>query len=234
MLELPASGRDWDAFAGYARDSDADSIVLDPDASLRPPATRPTDALPATVAPVGPDGRERPLAGAGGRVAALTTFAVSLLFYLALGDPTDLFDLVTGVATAALVAGVFGRVAFATPPTENTLPRLVRAVVVLPYLLWAVTKSSVAVAAVVLRPEMPIDPSIDRITPRTASDLERAVLANAITLTPGSLTVAVRDDAFLVHTLTAGMRAEVRGGRLERVVRWLFGDETTSGDRDVG
>jgi len=47
-------------------------------------------------------------------------------------------------------------------------------------------------------------------------------LANSITLTPGTLTVSVTDRAFTIHSLTAGARADLFDGGLERAVRFVF------------
>ena len=61
-----------------------------------------------------------------------------------------------------------------------------------------------------------INPGIVRLDPRLKTDRGRMMLANSITLTPGTLTVDVDDDGvFYVHTLfltsTAPTEAELCG-----------------------
>lgn len=55
------------------------------------------------------------------------------------------------------------------------------------------------VAYRVLHPKMPIRPGIIRVKPGIKSDLGKLVLANAITLTPGTLTMDYIDDDIYVH-----------------------------------
>jgi multicomponent Na+:H+ antiporter subunit E len=155
------------------------------------------------------------------RVAA--TFGVSLGFYLVLGDPTSPFDVATGVVSAALVAALLSRVAFETDPSVGSLKAILRAVLFLPYLLYAVVRANVAMAAVVLHPRLPIDPSVVHI-PAPRGRIGRALLANSITLTPGTLTVDVVDDELVVHALTRGTRADLEAGRLARAVSFVVGE----------
>jgi hypothetical protein len=61
-------------------------------------------------------GRRRPLVHDGGPARFAATFLLSYLFYLALGDPFDPFDLVTGVLVAGLVAGLLSSTLFESPP----------------------------------------------------------------------------------------------------------------------
>jgi hypothetical protein len=96
----------------------------------------------------------------------LATFGLSYGFYLALGDPTDPFDLVTGAASAAVVALLLAGTLFEESPTAGgSLSRFARATLFLPYLLWEVARANLAVAAVVLRPSLPIDPETVEVPP---------------------------------------------------------------------
>ena len=51
----------------------------------------------------------------------------------------------------------------------------------------------------VLTPSLPIRPAMVQVSTSLRSDLGRLVLANSITLTPGTLTVDVDDDVLTVH-----------------------------------
>ena len=48
-------------------------------------------------------------------------------------------------------------------------------------------------------PTLPINPGIVEVKTRLKSPLGRLVLANSITLTPGTLTVETKDDSFFIH-----------------------------------
>jgi multicomponent Na+:H+ antiporter subunit E len=72
----------------------------------------------------------------------------------------------------------------------------------------------------VLHPGLPIEPSVVRI-PAPEGRVARALLANSITLTPGTLTVDLTDDELVVHALTAGSRVDLESGTLARAVAFV-------------
>jgi multicomponent Na+:H+ antiporter subunit E len=165
--------------------------------------------------------RPHPASGTSRRRFAGTA-VLAFAFYVALGDPTDPFDLVTGLGSAAVVAWVLADVTFERAPSRATVGAALRAVVFLPVLLWAVVRANLALAAVVLDPRLPIDPAVVRI-PAPEGAVARALLANSITLTPGTLTLDVVDDELVVHTLTAATREELLAGSLSRSVAFVTG-----------
>lgn len=171
----------------------------------------------------GPARRPRRLVRPAGFRGGALVFALSFGFYLLLGDLTA-FDLATGAVSAAVVTLLLSRVAFAEEPSAGrTLPRVARAVLFGPYLVWEILRANVGLAAVLVDPRLPIDPSIERIETGPVSDLERAVLANSVSLTPGTVAVDVREDALVVHTLTEASRADLYAGGIRRAVRFVFG-----------
>lgn len=72
----------------------------------------------------------------------------------------------------------------------------------LPWLIWQIAVASVHIAYVVLHPRMPISPRMIRIQAPLPHALARLTLATSITLTPGTVTIDVQGDDFLVHALT--------------------------------
>lgn len=201
-----------------------DHVVVGPDLPFAPSALRArlADAgvdVSAPPASSRPHGRLWRPTGASQRA---TLFALALGFYLLLGQVTA-FDLVTGVASAVVVVLLLSHVSFTRAPTlSRTLPRVARAVLFVPYLVWEILRANLALAVVLLHPQLPIDPSVEHVETDADSDLERAVLANSVTLTPGTLTVHVRDSSLVVHTLTGSSRAGLYERSLERAVGFVF------------
>jgi multicomponent Na+:H+ antiporter subunit E len=60
-------------------------------------------------------------------------------------------------------------------------------------------RSNLKLTAVVLSPELPIEPAIVKVRTRLRSRMGRLMLANSITLTPGTLTVELADEWLYVH-----------------------------------
>lgn len=72
------------------------------------------------------------------------------------------------------------------------------------YWLWLggeVAKANVAVVKLALRPDIDITPRLVRLPARQTSALGVAVFANSITLTPGTVSVDIEDDAILAHAI---------------------------------
>jgi len=65
--------------------------------------------------------------------------------------------------------------------------------------IWELIKSNMDVARRVLTPSLPINPGIVKFKTKLTTDYSRMVLANSITLTPGTLSIDIIDDTFYVH-----------------------------------
>ena len=63
----------------------------------------------------------------------------------------------------------------------------------------ALVKANLDMARRVLSPSLPIHPAVVEVRTGLKSALGKLLLANSITLTPGTLSVDVRDDRVLVH-----------------------------------
>jgi len=63
----------------------------------------------------------------------------------------------------------------------------------------ALIRSNLDVARRVLTPSLPIRPGVVEVQTRLQSSLGRMLLANSITLTPGTLSIDIIGDRLLVH-----------------------------------
>jgi len=112
---------------------------------------------------------------------------------------------------------------------SRLLVKLRRALSLLLLFLRELMMSAIKVALLVIRPDMhaQLSPGLIKFPLRAQSDAEIAVLANLITLTPGTLSVDVSDDrkTLYIHALTIGDRealiADIAQG-FERKVMEVF------------
>lgn len=74
-------------------------------------------------------------------------------------------------------------------------------------LIWEIIKANVQVIALILDPHMEekVHPQIVQFVAPLHGDLARTLLANSITLTPGTITVRLRSQHYVVHALTPEM-----------------------------
>ncbi|MCF6262398.1 MAG: Na+/H+ antiporter subunit E [Xanthomonadales bacterium] len=70
------------------------------------------------------------------------------------------------------------------------------------WLLWEIVKTSVDVARIILHPKLPISPTIVEFKALPKGPVGQVILANSITLTPGTVTLDVYEDTLRVHCLT--------------------------------
>jgi len=84
-----------------------------------------------------------------------------------------------------------------------------------------IVRSSLEVTRVVLSPGLPISPTVTEFDSRCTHPVDRAILGNSITLTPGTLTLRVDDGRFVVHALTEAGARDIGGGEMDRRVSAL-------------
>ena len=161
-------------------------------------------------------------------MSTFPTVAVLFALWVLLSGKLDAAHLGAG-AVAALTIGVAARRLWQLPPVlgaENRHPlgdiRWTRASAFTLWLAWEVVVSSLQVAYVVLHPRLPISPKMVRLRPNLPHTVARLTLANTITLTPGTLTLEVEGDEFIVHALTSGSEQGVMLDEMERRVTGLF------------
>ncbi len=83
------------------------------------------------------------------------------------------------------------------------------------------------VLRVVFDPRLPIDPVVLEHSVPLGHDAARVAYANAVTITPGTLTVDVDGDRFVVHCLDASLADELRSGAVAREVAELYVGRTS-------
>ena len=84
------------------------------------------------------------------------------------------------------------------------------------WLLKEIVKSSLEVVRIVLDPKLPISPTVVYIDAEPKGPVGQAILGNAITLSPGTVTLDVFDDQLCVHCLTSDGAEAIKGGEANR------------------
>lgn len=112
---------------------------------------------------------------------------------------TSRSELLFGIGTALFVVFLFHKKLSLLEDVKLSPKSLVYMVMYLFVFMWELLKSNIDVALRVIKPELPINPGIVKVKTTLKSPLGRAFLANSITLTPGTLTVEMKDDFFYIH-----------------------------------
>lgn len=101
------------------------------------------------------------------------------------------------------------------------LPIRPRLLYYLLWLMWQVVLSNIDLVRRIWDPTLPIRPTWQRLDIKVSSVLAKTLYANSITLTPGTLTTDVRDDHFMVHSLSPDGIEELKKGGMEKQIQRL-------------
>jgi len=129
----------------------------------------------------------------------LHLFLILLAAWLMLTSSLHWQEVTSGVLLS-LILSLFlakGYAGLGLPPLS--LVRLWRLGVYFVVLFWEILKANVDVAYRVLHPGLPIKPGIVVIKTRLSQDAAKVLLANSITLTPGTFTLDIQKDELLIH-----------------------------------
>jgi multicomponent Na+:H+ antiporter subunit E len=89
------------------------------------------------------------------------------------------------------------------------------------WLAKEIVKSSLQVTRAVLSPGLDISPTVTEFDAQSRHPVDIATLGNCITLTPGTLTMRIRDGRLIVHALTREGAEDVLDGEMNRRVAAL-------------
>jgi len=150
-----------------------------------------------------------------------------MCIWLLLTYPIDMEEVFAGAAIVLLIVIFLGKRANTLSALKLNPKSLVCSIAYIFLFLWELLKANFDVASRVVSPSLPINPGIVKVRTRLQSGIGRVVLANSITLTPGTLTVEIKDDFLYIHWIdvTAGNIDEATAeivSRFDSCLRGIF------------
>jgi multicomponent Na+:H+ antiporter subunit E len=124
-----------------------------------------------------------------------------MIFWLLITFRFTAANIVAGAVASFLTAFIFGRYYFHNVGKFLQPRRWFWFIVYLFTFLWACLKANLDVAYRVLHPALPIRPGIVKVRTTLKSDFARTLLANSITMTPGTITVDIVGDDMYIHCI---------------------------------
>lgn len=91
------------------------------------------------------------------------------------------------------------------------------------WLFWEIIKSNIQVARLILAPRLAISPTVIKVKASQPDDLGHVTYANSITLTPGTVSIDVRNATIEVHAITREMAESLQTGEMDRRVTRMEG-----------
>ncbi|MDV2482358.1 hypothetical protein F8E02_10170 [Methanoculleus sp. Wushi-C6] len=150
-----------------------------------------------------------------------------MAFWYMLSGQLDPFYLGAGIICCGIITLISGDLVFRSNTSVFRSARtFVRFVLYIPRLMVAIVYANIDVAYRILHPKMPIDPALITIETPFRDDVLRTSFANAMTLTPGTVTVDVTGGTFIVHALVREMAEKdlLEGRDIQNRLARIFGE----------
>ncbi|QEN03900.1 Na+/H+ antiporter subunit D [Thiospirochaeta perfilievii] len=136
---------------------------------------------------------------------------IMFLFWILLTASLSLQELVVGLIVSIITSWASIKISPEDPGEGLTLKNWL---LYAPILLIEIVKANIYMAKVVLSPKMNINPGFVKIPTKLTSARKKWFLAEAITLTPGTVTVDIIDNYLIVHWINVESDNEDEQGRI--------------------
>lgn len=133
----------------------------------------------------------------------MATFIILFVFWIFISGQLDWWHLSWGVLCCALVSYISHDLLFQDIRSKGKIREATNFAKYVPWLLCQIIRANIYIAYLALHPKMPklIDPHIIRFKTKLKKDLAVVTFGNSITLTPGTITVLIKDSYFYVHAI---------------------------------
>ena len=125
--------------------------------------------------------------------------ATLFLFWLLLNGSVAVDVVLVGLGVALLISLLFRDSLAVFSELRATPQALMAALAYVVYFMKELFKANIRLARIVLSPSLPVEPGIVKVRTRLKSRMGRLLLANSITLTPGTLTVELDNEWLYIH-----------------------------------
>ena len=156
----------------------------------------------------------------------LFTFLIAI--WLALTNTFQWQELSVGIFISLVLALFLNKnyLKLGLPPLS--IKRIIFFILYIFVLFIEIIKANFDVAYRVIHPKMPIKPGIIIIKTELKQDIAKMILANSITLTPGTFTLDIKGDELLIHWIYVRSEkidesTKIIGQKFEKYLKVVFG-----------
>lgn len=156
----------------------------------------------------------------------LFTFLIAI--WLALTTTFQWQELSVGIFISLVLALFLNKnyLKLGLPPVS--IKRIIFFILYIFVLFIEIIKANFDVAYRIIHPKMPIKPGIIIIKTELKQDIAKMILANSITLTPGTFTLDIKGDELLIHWIYVRSEkmdesTKIIGQKFEKYLKVVFG-----------
>ncbi|MCD4772732.1 MAG: Na+/H+ antiporter subunit E [Bacteroidales bacterium] len=127
------------------------------------------------------------------------SFIILMVTWLLLNGNLEIITIISGIIISVLLAYIFCKKCDVFSNIKFTPKAFFYFIIYFFIFIVELIKSNFDVARRVLTPSLPIKPGIVEVKTKLKSKIGRIILANSITLTPGTLTIEMKEDRLYIH-----------------------------------
>lgn len=156
----------------------------------------------------------------------IVIFLLLLGIWIVFSGKFDAFHIALGILSSAFITAISGNFYFSNRSKSfgARTAELLRLPGYLLWLLWQIVLSNIHILKLALTPGdiKDLNPSLVRIKPKLKTEFGKYMLANSITLTPGTITIEVDGDEMLIHSISKHTADGVKDDTMEKKVAKVF------------
>jgi len=160
-------------------------------------------------------------------------FALLMITWVVLSGQFDAFHLTLGLISCGLVTWMSSNMLFRSreQPVAERIHEGLKLIVYFLWMIWQIFVANIVILRLALVPGAikEVNPSIVHFKTGLKSDFAKFLLANSITLTPGTVTIKIIGEDFYVHAINE-KAAEGLDGEMERRIARIYRSERNALD----
>lgn len=161
-------------------------------------------------------------------------FFVFFFFWLLLNGQFTLEIAMVGVVLSALLYAFVVKFMDYSPKKEWALfCRVPKIIFYIFYLIKEIFKSAFQTIHYIWSPSEEVEPRLVSFKTKLKTKAGKVVLANSITMTPGTITVAISKDKLLVHALDSSFAVDLEGSEMEKHIKSIEDGYKKGGKENV-
>lgn len=147
-------------------------------------------------------------------------FIPLFIFWIILSPEISLQEIFMGVIVSLVIVVLNSNFVFKEDETSlYEMKNIKFFAIFLTKMLLEIIKANIDVAKIVLNPSLPISPVFIKVPVVFKKDFNKAIFANAVTLTPGTLSVDILEDGIVIHALTKAAAKSMYNSMMEQYIK---------------
>ena len=154
----------------------------------------------------------------------ILTAVIMFIFWMLLSGEFDIVLILSCIISSLFVSYISHDLLIGKTDIKLGLIRTLRFIKYIPWLMWQIVLSNIDLVKRTLHPRMPISPTIFSFRNELRTEMGMVALANSITLTPGTITIDVNENEFIIHAVATELAEGLMEGEMQRRIKAIEGE----------